>query len=868
MKKIYSQSKEELLNYFKTSMEGLKNSQLEELKEKYGENQLKGKKKKTAIVIFFEQFKDFLMIILLIAAVISFISGNKESSIIILVVVVINAILGTVQYLKAEASLESLKRMSSPKTTVIRDGKKSEINSLEILPGDIVYVEAGNIIPSDGRVLESYSLKVNESSLTGESESVEKISETLNEDTLTVGDQVNMVFSGSLVTYGRGVILVTSTGMNTELGKVAALLDNTKEGVTPLQKSLNIFGKKLSFAIIILSIIVFFMNLARGVNVLDSMMFAVALAVAAIPEALGSIVTIALAIGTQKMAKENVIIKKLHSVESLGCISVICSDKTGTLTQNKMTVKKIYVDGRLVEAGDISLENNLEKKILKSGILCSDATNNNGEEIGDPTEIALVNLGHMHELKDVELRAKYPRVKELPFDSERKLMSTTHEIDGKYYMITKGAPDILIDKAKYILKGDSEAVEITEKEIEELKDANIKMAENGLRVLAFSLKEIDREKKISLEEEKDFVILGLVGIIDPPREESKIAVNDCIKAGIKPVMITGDYKVTAKAIAKEIGIFKDGDESLDGVEVEAMSDEELLKHVEKVSVYARVSPEHKIRIVSAWQKLGNICAMTGDGINDAPALKKADVGIAMGITGTEVSKDAASMILTDDNFSTIVKTIVTGRNLYANIKNAIRFLLSGNTAGIIAVFYASLIGLPAILAPVHLLFINLLTDSLPAIAIGVEPSRGDVLNEKPRDINAPLLDRKLSLDILGEGFLIAVATLVAFYIGYKESGELLGSTMAFATLCLGRLFHGFNCRGNGSIVKLGLFTNMASIYAFLLGTALVYLVLLVPNLHSMFATTELTIRDFALVNLLAFIPTLIIQIIKAIKYRD
>lgn len=866
MSEFYSKGKDEIMGYFDTSEQGLKAKDLEKLRDEYGRNELNSKKKKSAFMVFLEQFKDFLVIILLLAAAISFISGNKESTIVILAVITMNAILGTIQHVKAEKSLESLKKMSSPKARVIRDGQKQEIDSTELLPGDIVVIEAGDIVPSDARILESFSLMINESSLTGESESVEKISEVIDEENLTVGDQKNMVFSGSLVTYGRGKLLVTSIGMKTELGKIAALLDETEESATPLQRSLEKFGHKLSIAIIVLCIVVFFMNIARGVNILDSLMFAVALAVAAIPEALGSIVTIVLAIGTQKMAKENAIIKKLHSVESLGCVSVICSDKTGTLTQNKMTVKHLYVDGKTVDAENVKVESKIEMGLLRAAVLCSNAVNVNGQEIGDPTEIALVNVGHKYNMVETEVRKEYSRLRELPFDSDRKMMSTLNRIEGRDCLITKGAPDIIIDKAKYILRenGDIDLVEI--KDIEDIKSANTKFAESGLRVLAFGMKEIGSDRELEFEDENEFIFIGLISMVDPPREESKEAVQNCIRAGIKPVMITGDYKVTAKAIAKEIGIYKDGDETLNGSEVELMTDEELLQHVERISVYARVSPEHKIRIVSAWQKLGKICAMTGDGVNDAPALKKADVGIAMGITGTEVSKDAASMILTDDNFSTIVKSVVTGRNLYANIKNSIRFLLSGNTAGILAVFYASLMGLPVIFAPVHLLFINLLTDSLPAIAIGMEPSQGNVLDENPREANAPLLDRQLSGRVLMEGALIATVTMIAFYLGFAKGDAGLGSTMAFSTLCLARLFHGFNCRGNGSVFKLGLVKNMFSIYAFLLGTAFLYMVLIVPAFHDMFAVSDLTMINFIEMTILAFIPTLIIQILKFIKY--
>lgn len=866
MKHLYSEEQSSILSLFKTSEQGLKSSQLQELEKEYGKNKLNEGEKKGILAVFLEQFKDFLVMILLVAAGISFISGNKESTLVILVVLILNAVLGTVQHMKAEESLESLKKLSSPKATVIRDGQKQEIDSADLLPGDIVFVEAGDVIPSDARVIQSYSLMVNESSLTGESESVEKTDKIMPDEKLALGDQKNMVFSGSLVTYGRAVLVVTSIGMKTELGKIASLLDETEDSSTPLQKALENFGKKLSIGIIILCIVVFFMSLYRGIATLDALMFAVALAVAAIPEALSSIVTIVLAIGTQKMAKENAIVKKLHSVESLGSVSVICSDKTGTLTQNKMTVKNIFVNDENTKAEEISLDDELERRLLKSAILCSDATCEGGQEVGDPTEIALINLGILYGYSDKEIREEYPRLKELPFDSDRKLMSTLHKTKDKYIMVTKGAPDVVIEKSKYILGENDQLIEMTSQKREKIKKANIGYAENGLRVLAFAVKDINSDRDITLEDENDFIFIGLISMIDPPRLESKEAVEECIRAGIKPVMITGDYKITAKAIAKEIGIYKDGDETLNGIEIEHMSDEELIKHVPKVSVYARVSPEHKIRIVSAWQRLGKICAMTGDGVNDAPALKKADVGIAMGITGTEVSKDAASMILADDNFSTIVKSVITGRNLYANIKNSIRFLLSGNMAGILAVFYSSLMGLPVIFAPVHLLFINLLTDSLPAIAIGMEPSHNDVLNEKPRDPSAPLLDKKLSGRILMEGGLIAVATMIAFYLGLDGGSAGLGSTMAFSTLCLARLFHGFNCRGNGSVIKLGFTNNMYSIYAFVLGTVLLYSVLLVPAFHGMFAVTDLSVMNFVEITTLAFIPTVIIQILKHIKY--
>lgn len=863
MKNYFSKSKDEVLQELQVTEKGLTTSEAQERVKKYGKNQLNEEEKISTLAVFFSQFKDFLVIILIIASIISAVSGNIESTIVILVVIIINAILGTVQHVKAEESIQSLKSLSSPKTKVLRDGEKVELSSEEIVPGDIVFIEAGDLVPADGRVIDSFSLLVNESSLTGESEGVEKRSDVIVAEELALGDQKNMVFSGSLVSYGRGVILVTSTGMNTELGKIATLLESTKEKTTPLQVSLDNFGKKLSIGIIILCVLIFVMNLFHGVNMLDSLMFAVALAVAAIPEALSSIVTIVLAIGTQKLSKENAIIKNLKSVEALGCVGVICSDKTGTLTQNKMTVKKVYVNGRVLDDTGLDSKREAEDIILKESVLCNDATT----EVGDPTEIALVNLAEKYNVNYKELKEKYPRISEIPFDSDRKLMSTVHNIDGKTIMFTKGALDSVLPRLKSIIHG-NEIKAITETDIKEIENINTMFAETGLRVLTYAYKVLECEKDICLDDENGYIFVGLVGMIDPPRVESKDAVEKCIMAGIKPVMITGDHKVTARTIAKEIGIYQEGDNVLEGVDVEKMSDEELREKVAHTSVYARVSPEHKIRIVTAWQSLGKICAMTGDGVNDAPALKRADIGIAMGITGTEVSKDAASMILADDNFSTIVKAVTTGRNIYANIKNSIRFLLSGNTAAILAVIYASFAGLPVIFAPVHLLFINLLTDSLPAIAIGMEPSHGEVLKEKPRDPKEPILTKTLSSRILMEGLVIAIFVMIGFYLGYGEMKDALkGSTMAFAVLCLARLFHGFNCRGNSSIFGLGFTSNPFSLLAFAIGFVLLSGVLMIPGLHSIFEVAPLGMNDLLYIYGLAFVPTLIIQISKYIKYR-
>ena len=867
----FSKEVTEIIREFQSSKDGLKSSEIENLRETHGYNQLEDKEKESAFKIFMDTFKDLLVIILLVAGLISMATGDFKSTIVIFAVIILNAILGTVQHLKAAASIESLKALSSPNAKVLRDGIKMEIKSNEVLPGDILLLEAGDLVAADGRILENFSLQVNESSLTGESESVLKHHDIIKKDEIPLGDQKNMVFSGSLVTYGRGKVLVTGIGMKTEIGKIATLLEDTKERKTPLQKSLDDFGKKLSIGIIILSALILVIQIARGDKILDALMFAVALAVAAIPEALSSIVTIVLALGTQKMAKENAIVKYLKAVEGLGSISVICSDKTGTLTQNKMTTQKIFVNGQIIEDKEISLEDASQKTLVDYSILCSDASNVNGKEIGDPTEVALVNLGKKHGINEADLRKELHRVSELPFDSDRKLMSTLNEINGEFIMITKGAVDVLLRRIKFIYENGNTR-EITPKDIENIENTNKTFSENGLRVLAFAYRKFDEKTTLNFEHETDYAFLGLISMMDPPRVESAEAVADCITAGIKPVMITGDHKITATAIAKEIGIFREGDRSVDGIELNKMSDEELKANVEHISVYARVSPEHKIRIVNAWQDLGHIVAMTGDGVNDAPALKQANIGIAMGIAGTEVSKEAASMILTDDNFATIVKSIEYGRNIYNNIQNSIKFLLSGNMGAILAVMYATLAGLAKPFAPVHLLFINLLTDSLPAIAIGLEKPHADILKQKPRDTNESILNKKFMTEVFIEGLLIAIVTMIAFYIGLQEDvalgkGDLAlhASTMAFAVLCLSRLWHGFTCRGDKSIFQLGLFTNKVTIVAFLLGLGLLTSVLYIPALSSLFKVEHLNGEQLKWVFGLPLIPFGIIQIFKGFK---
>ena len=861
--KHFTKSKKQLFEEFETTSTGLTDEEVKKRRKKYGENKFIEKEKDGLIKIFFNQFKDSLVIILLIAAIISFFSGNKDSTIVIVLVLVLNSILGAWQTVKAQKSLDSLKKMSSPKCKVIRDHEQLEVDSSELVPGDIVIIEAGDIVPADGRVIENFSLLVNENSLTGESNSIEKTDEVLHYDDLALGDQVNMVFSGSLVNYGRAKILITETGMNTQLGKIATLLDQTEENITPLQKSLDIFGKRLTLGIVVLCIFIFGIYVYHGNTVLDSLLLAVALAVAAIPESLNPIITIVLSLETEKLAKENAIVKELKSIEALGSISVICSDKTGTLTQNKMTVKKIFINGKLDNEYSLDINKKIDKLLLDSFILCTDAT----DTIGDPTETALIHLTQKYDMSFRDERKDNKRISEIPFDSVRKLMTVLYEDKkGKYIVFTKGAFDSLVTRFKYFIDENGDIQNINDEFIKKIEKVNNDLAEEGLRVLTFAYKYIDGEKELTTQDEDSYIFHALVGMIDPPREESKVAVQECIRGGIKPVMITGDHKITARTIAKNIGIFKDGDMAIEGVELEKMSDEELEKSVEKISVYARVSPEHKIRIVNAWQKLGKIVAMTGDGVNDAPALKKANIGIAMGITGTEVSKNAASMILADDNFSTIVKAIITGRNVYRNIKNAIGFLLSGNTAAILAVLYSSLANLPVIFSPVQLLFINLLTDSLPSIAVGVEPKNEDILDEKPRDPNEAILTKRFSSKLLIEGVLIAIFIIIAFYIGLKDSA-LKGSTMAFATLCLARLFHGIDYRGQRNVFAIGFFKNKFSLIAFGLGFILLNLVLLVPSVYSMFGITKIEPINFLEIYVLSLIPTILVQIYKAIKYR-
>ena len=870
-KNIWNISTEELMMQHQVTKEGLTSQQVDRIRQEKGENILQEGKKKSIFQVFISQFADLLVVILIVAAVISMFSGNVESTIVILLVLVMNAVLGTIQHVKAQRSLESLKQLSSPCAKVIRDGVKQEVPSREIVPGDIVMLEAGDMIVADGRILHNFSLQVNESSLTGESTNVEK-SDAVLEGDAALADRVNMVYSGSLVTYGRAEVLVTATGMETELGKIAGLMNAAKERKTPLQENLDQFSGRLAMLIMIICAVVFVLCMYRQMPLLDSMMFAVALAVAAIPEALSSIVTIVQAFGTQKMAKENAIIKDLKAVESLGCVSVICSDKTGTLTQNKMTVQQIYMNHKVYEPREFNISDQTQRYLLYDAVLNNDSSIVDGKGIGDPTEYALlemlrniyVDAGTFFDETEIHedvLRRNMERLEEVPFDSDRKLMSSKYLLHGVPTILTKGAVDVLLDRCTHV-RSCNVVHPMTEQEKDKIRRQNEIFSQNGLRVLAFAYKESN--EILSADAEHGFIFLGMVSMVDPPRPESMEAVASAKRAGIRPVMITGDHKITAVAIARQIGIYEEGDLALTGAELDALTDKELDDKVSRISVYARVSPENKIRIVEAWQRKGNIVSMTGDGVNDAPALKKADIGVAMGITGTEVSKDAASMILSDDNFATIIKAVANGRNVYRNIKNAILFLLSGNTAGILSVLYTSIMGLAVPFAPVHLLFINLLTDSLPALAIGMEPADAELLNEKPRDPKTGIMTKDFVVTMLSEGILIAIAAMSAYHIGIATSAAM-ASTMAFATLTLARLFHGFNCRGRESIFRLGLLSNKYSLYAFGAGVGLLALVIFVPVLHGVFSIESLSIQAIGQIVVLSFVPTMIIQFVKIIK---
>ena len=896
----FNKSIEEVEKYFEVDKsKGLSNEQVEKLREKYGTNELETKKKKSLFVKFLEQFKDFMIIILIIAAIISGIVGYIEGegitdSIIILIVVIVNAIIGVAQESKAEKSLEALQKLSSHVAKVLRNGNIEVVPSKELVPGDVVVLDTGDFVPADLRIIEAVNLKSQEASLTGESVPVEKITSKIEKEKLGIGDRANMLFSSSLITYGRGKGIVTQTGMNTEVGKIAGMINNTIDTQTPLQEKLNKLGKTLGIAAIVICIIIFIIGLLYGKNPIDMFMTAVSLAVAAIPEGLAAVSTIVLAIGVQRMVKKHAIVKKLPAVETLGSTTVICSDKTGTLTQNKMTVKKIFYNGNLVNIEDVeTLETMPEElqKLIYISMFCNDTKVAEDKTLtGDPTETALIDMGFNLGFQPATLE-QFPRVKELPFDSERKLMTTVHKTIDKYIVYTKGGIDELLQKCNSyslngVIKEDLETYKL------EITKQNEQMAQNALRVLGMAYKELDHEptddevKQI----EKDLIYVGMVGMIDPPREEVKEAVEKCKKAGIKTVMITGDHKITAIAIAKALGILENELEAITGSELENMSDEELIQNVRKYSVYARVSPEHKVRIVKAWQANGEIVAMTGDGVNDAPALKTADIGCAMGIVGTDVSKEAADVILTDDNFATIVSSVEEGRRIYDNILKAIQFLLSSNVGEIIILFVAILItpllsswfnidvNLIVPLLPIHILWINLVTDSLPALALAVDPPEKDIMNRKPLKPTTGVFTKGMTFRIIYQGVMIGLLTLIAFIIGLKtttspiegitldETKIEIGQAMAFIVLSFAELVHVFNVRNNQkSVFKTSVTNNSKLLLAVGVSAMLVIAILIIPVLRQIFSIPVLPTNNIIEVILLVIAPIIIVEIFKILK---
>lgn len=837
MEKFYKKDIKELFDHFKSSEHGLDNLQYEKNKKHYGTNVIKEKENKSIIKVFFEQFKDMLVIILVISAIISVFLNELESTIVIFVVLTINALLGTYQYQKAQKSLDSLRNLSSPISYVIRNKEVKKIRSYDLVCGDVVIINTGDVISADGRIIEEDGLEINESSLTGESEPVKKNVETIEKD-CEISEQKNMLFSGTFCTKGHAKYIVCNVGMETQIGKIARDLNNIVPQKSPLQNNLNSFSKYLSIIILVICGIIFLINFYRHGSFLDSLMFAVALAVAAIPEALSTIVTIVLAIGTEKMAKENAIIKDLKSVESLGCINVICSDKTGTLTQNNMIVKETI--------------NYIEINKFKKYVFLS--TNYDQYKVSNnPTENALIN--YTKDYIDVD----YKRIQEIPFSSDRKLMTNLCELDGQKFLFIKGGIDVVLDKCDFIEKDYKEILSIDKKE-KILNNVN-EYANNGRRIIGFAYKKINKEN-ITPYDEIALTFIGFVTIIDPPRNETINAVKNCLNAGIKPIMLTGDYKNTAIAIAKDIGIYNFNDEVITGEELEKISQKELEEKIDKITVYARLNPNQKIRIVDAWQSKKAVVAMTGDGVNDALALAKSDVSIAMG-NGTEVAKDASSMILVDNNFNTIVKAIENGRKIFINIQNAIRFLLSGNFAAILIVFITTFLKLPIPFLAVHLLFINLLTDSLPAIAIGMQNHHSNLLNQKPRNKNNHFVDKKSIIKIIYEGLLIFVFCYLGYLKGLKENVET-ARTMAFAILCITRLLHSFNCAINDSFLEWNRL-NKFIIYSFIIGLILINSVLFIPFLKNIFCISNLSVNLVLSLYSYSIFPTLIIQFIRLIK---
>lgn len=875
---IYKKEYKDVISEFKSEKTGLSNAEAKKRLEQNGFNELKGKEGESTLKLILNQFKDPLVIILIIAAIVQMFLKEAVEAIIIIAVVILNAILGVTQTKKAEGSLNSLKKLSSPSAKVLRGGEKIVIPAREIVNGDIVCLESGDYVPADGRVIESQSLKSVEGMLTGESEPVLKVTDVIHEES-SLGDQKNMVFSGSTIVYGRGMFIVTATGMNTEVGKIANLLEKAESKETPLQKKLDQFSKRLGIIIMILAIIIFGLEVGRAVFfdrvgftgelIVNAFMFSISVAVAAIPEVLSSIVTIVLASGTNTMAKRKAIIRKLPAVETLGATSIICTDKTGTLTQNKMTV----VDNYISKDGEYSFEINIEKApknekyFLLASILCNDSDiNEEGKETGDPTEVGLINFAKNNSIDFKKIRDEYRRKGEIPFDSDRKIMSTVNEVDGKTIMFSKGAPDIILSRCKYALVN-REVVDLNENILNEYKAKNEEFSNRALRVLAFAMKEINNESFVpALDDEFDLTLIGLTAMIDPPRESVYDAIKIAKNAGIKTIMITGDHKTTAAAIGKEIGLMDNNDIALTGQELDSMNDIELKNKLENISVYARVSPENKIRIVKAWQEREKITAMTGDGVNDAPALKQADIGIGMG-SGTDVAKDAASMILVDDNFATIVKAVEIGRAVFSNIKKSITYLFAGNLGAIISILFAVFVNLPNPFTAIQLLFINLINDSLPAIALGLEPPEKNIMNNKPRNINDGILSGGIGRIVILRGVIIGVVTIIAQYIGLKVSSEL-GTAMAFSTILLARIFQTIAARSDYyTSIELGFFSNKY-VFGAMGITFIIYLLILLPGVRSILSIPyEFNIEMFFICLVLSILAMIIMEIEKLILRR-
>lgn len=875
---IYKKEYKDVISEFKSEKSGLSNAEAKKRLEQNGFNELKGKEGESTLKLILNQFKDPLVIILIIAAIVQMFLKEAVEAIIIIAVVILNAILGVTQTKKAEGSLNSLKKLSSPSAKVLRGGEKIVIPAREIVNGDIVCLESGDYVPADGRVIESQSLKSVEGMLTGESEPVLKVTDVIHEES-SLGDQKNMVFSGSTIVYGRGMFIVTATGMNTEVGKIANLLEKAESKETPLQKKLDQFSKRLGIIIMILAIIIFGLEVGRAVFfdrvgftgelIVNAFMFSISVAVAAIPEALSSIVTIVLASGTNTMAKRKAIIRKLPAVETLGATSIICTDKTGTLTQNKMTV----VDNYISKDGEYSFEINIEKApknekyFLLASILCNDSDiNEEGKETGDPTEVGLINFAKNNSIDFKKIRDEYRRKGEIPFDSDRKIMSTVNEVDGKTIMFSKGAPDIILSRCKYALVN-REVVDLNENILNEYKAKNEEFSNRALRVLAFAMKEINNESFVpALDDEFDLTLIGLTAMIDPPRESVYDAIKIAKNAGIKTIMITGDHKTTAAAIGKEIGLMDNNDIALTGQELDSMNDIELKNKLENISVYARVSPENKIRIVKAWQEREKITAMTGDGVNDAPALKQADIGIGMG-SGTDVAKDAASMILVDDNFATIVKAVEIGRAVFSNIKKSITYLFAGNLGAIISILFAVFVNLPNPFTAIQLLFINLINDSLPAIALGLEPPEKNIMNNKPRNINDGILSGGIGRIVILRGVIIGVVTIIAQYIGLKVSSEL-GTAMAFSTILLARIFQTIAARSDYyTSIELGFFSNKY-VFGAMGITFIIYLLILLPGVRGILSIPyEFNIEMFFICLGLSILAMIIMEIEKLILRR-